>query len=128
GDTYFGQQLRSKSLLVSYTDSDILEIVHKNIAHSDAEDLADPRSNDPVAAFFGPLSRVTHPTTGDEEEVAAQAPGWKRSARRHRTPSIRFVPCSSLGLLQIFRLPAEHPLVQATPVTPARTALDATRL
>ena len=69
GDTYFGQQLRSKSLIVSYTDSDLLEIVHKNIAHSDAEDLADPRSNDPVSAFFGPLSRVTHPTTGDEEEV-----------------------------------------------------------
>ena len=52
GDTYFGQQLRSKSLIVSYTDSDLLEIVHKNIAHSDAEDLADPRSNDPVSAFF----------------------------------------------------------------------------
>jgi hypothetical protein len=69
GDTYFGQQLRSKSLIVSYTDSDLLEIVHKNIAHSDAEDLADPRSNDPVSAFFGPLARVTHPTTGDEEEV-----------------------------------------------------------
>ncbi len=69
GDTYFGQQLRSKSLIVSYTDSDLLEIVHKNIAHSDAEDLADPRSNDPATAFFGPLKRVTHPTTGDEEEV-----------------------------------------------------------
>jgi hypothetical protein len=69
GDTYFGQQLRSKSLIVSYTDSDLLEIAYKNIAHSDAEDLADPRSNDPVSAFFGPLTRVTHPTTGDEEEV-----------------------------------------------------------
>ena len=69
GDTYFGQQLRSKSLIVSYTDNDLLEIIHKNITHSDAEDLADPRSNDPVSAFFGPLSRVTHPTTGDEEEV-----------------------------------------------------------
>src|SRR5262245_24796714 len=69
GDTYFGQQLRSKSLIISYTDSDLLEIIHKNIAHSDAEDLADPRSKDPVAAFFGPLTRVTHPVTGDEEEV-----------------------------------------------------------
>jgi hypothetical protein len=69
GDTYFGQQLRSKSIMVSYSHSDLLEIIHKNIAHSDAEDLANPRSTDPVAAFFGPLARVTHPTTGDEEEV-----------------------------------------------------------
>jgi hypothetical protein len=69
GDTHFGQQLRSKSLIVSYTDNDLLEIMHKNIAHSDGEDLADGRSNDPVSAFFGPLTRVTHPTTGDEEEV-----------------------------------------------------------
>jgi hypothetical protein len=71
GDTYFGQQLRSKSLIVSYTDSDLLEIIHKNIAHSDSEDLVDPRANEPVPAFFGPLSRVTHPITGDEEEVLA---------------------------------------------------------
>ncbi|HJQ55666.1 MAG TPA: hypothetical protein VJ890_02090 [Vineibacter sp.] len=69
GDTHFGQQLRSKSLIVSYTDSDLLEIIHKNIAHSDAEDLADPRTNEPVSAFFGSLTRVIHPTTGDEEEV-----------------------------------------------------------
>jgi hypothetical protein len=69
GDTHFGQQLRSKSLIVSYTDSDLLEIIHKNIVHSDSEDLVDPRGNDPVSAFFGPLSRVTHPITGDEEEV-----------------------------------------------------------
>jgi hypothetical protein len=69
GDTHFGQQLRSKSLIVSYTDSDLLEIIHKNIAHSDEEDLADRPSNDPVSTFFGPLTRVTHPTTGDEEEV-----------------------------------------------------------
>jgi hypothetical protein len=69
GDTYFGQQLRSKSLIISYTDADLLEIIHKNIAHSDAEDLADPRAEDPVRAFFGPLTRVTHPTTGDEEAV-----------------------------------------------------------
>ncbi|HYX03964.1 MAG TPA: hypothetical protein VE963_17860, partial [Reyranella sp.] len=69
GDTHFGQQLRSKSLIISYTDSDLLEIIHKNIAHSDAEDLADPRSSDPVAAFFGSLTRVTHPVTGEEEEV-----------------------------------------------------------
>jgi hypothetical protein len=71
GDTHFGQQLRSKSLIVSYTDSDLLEIIHKNIAHSDSEDLVDPRANEPVSAFFGPLSRVTHPITGDEEEVLA---------------------------------------------------------
>lgn len=69
GDTHFGQQLRSKSLIITYTDSDLLEIIHKNIAHSDAEDLADPRSSDPVTAFFGPLRRVTHPVTGEEEEV-----------------------------------------------------------
>ncbi|MBI2740866.1 MAG: hypothetical protein HYX38_30570 [Rhodospirillales bacterium] len=69
GDTYFGQQLRSKSLIISYTDDDLLEIVHKNIAHSDAEDLADRRADDPVRAFFGPLTRVAHPVTGDEEEV-----------------------------------------------------------
>src|SRR5215470_40781 len=48
GDTHFGQQLRSKSLIISYTDSDLLEIIHKNIAHSDAEDLADPHARDPV--------------------------------------------------------------------------------
>lgn len=71
GDTHFGQQLRSKSLIVSYTDSDLLEIIHKNIAHSDSEDLVDPRANEPVSAFFGSLSRVTHPITGDEEEVLA---------------------------------------------------------
>ena len=52
GDAYFGQQLRSKSLIVSYTDGDLLEIVHKNITHSDPEDLANPRSNEPVSAFF----------------------------------------------------------------------------
>ena len=69
GDTHFGQQLRSKSLVITYTDSDLLEIIHKNIAHSDAEDLADPRSSDPVTAFFGPLRRVTHPVTGEEEDV-----------------------------------------------------------
>ena len=69
GDTHFGQQLRSKSLIVSYTDSDLLEIIHKNIVHSDSQDLANPRANDPVLAFFGPLTHVTHPITGDEEEV-----------------------------------------------------------
>lgn len=69
GDTYFGQQLRSKSLIISYTDDDLLEIIHKNIAHSDDQDLADPRAKDAVTAFFGPLERVTHPVTGEEEEV-----------------------------------------------------------
>jgi class 3 adenylate cyclase len=71
GDTHFGQQLRSKSILVSYSHGDLLEIIAKNIANSDTENLAQPqsRNENPIAAFFGPLARVTHPTTGDEEGV-----------------------------------------------------------
>ena len=65
GDTYFGQQLRSKSLIVSYTDSDLLEIVREH------RPLLMPRPiRAPTTRYrrSSAATRVTHPTTGDEEE------------------------------------------------------------
>lgn len=69
GETYFGQQLRGKSLIISYSFDDLVEIISKNIFNSDREDLVDPKTTDPVRAFFGDIARVTHPITGDEEGV-----------------------------------------------------------
>jgi class 3 adenylate cyclase len=69
GESYFGQQLRGKSLIISYSHDDLIQIIHRNILNSDKEDLVDKKTEDPVKAFFGEVTRVTHPITGDEEGV-----------------------------------------------------------
>lgn len=69
GETSFGQQLRSKSIIIKYSDEDLSDIITKNIKASRSSDLIDKKTPTPVNQFLGSLERVTHPATGDEENI-----------------------------------------------------------
>lgn len=69
GETYFGQQLMGKSIALHYSFEDLVDIIHKNIEASPSSDLVEKKASNPIQRFLGPLNKVTHPATGDEELV-----------------------------------------------------------
>jgi hypothetical protein len=69
--SYFGTQLRGKSLIIEYSQTDLEAIIEKNIRSEQASKLHNRalQASRPIEAFFGEVSRVVHPVTGDEERI-----------------------------------------------------------